>query len=393
MMIGLKFWRLSGASLVFLAFAAVGVALAGSAPRYVVTNDDVLQPFPSDLSFYSMAADGRLSLKEQVYTNAFGSGGGYFATNRLAVLDNANTHCVYSSNAGSAQIVGIDVDTLQLGNAATGSPTDTGVSNGIGLAVNSQYLYAAFTDVSTIGTFQVQAGCGLTFINDVTVGGLQGGIIAAMALRGSTLVATYGDGSIESFNISNGTPVSNGDRQNSPAYAKSQGSTYPNGIDITRDGRYVLFGDTSTSSVVEVSDISSGKLTTPVSYTFNRTINSSNILLSPDETLLYISDTQGDTVSAVFFDAVTGKLSPGCISGKLRNYGSTWSYLASLSLQSTTGTGGVLYVAEFGSPSSIAMIQVASSGGKCTLTEMPDSPVAADSTALLSIQTFPPRPF
>jgi uncharacterized protein (DUF1800 family) len=32
-------------------------------------------------------------------------------------------------------------------------------------------------------------------------------------------------------------------------------------VDITSDGHYALFGDTSTSTVVEVSDISSGKLT------------------------------------------------------------------------------------------------------------------------------------
>jgi hypothetical protein len=369
-------------------------AFAASSPQYLVTNDDVPPFFFSGVSFYTIGAGGGLTFKQQVSTGGSGIGGGYFASNRVAVLDSSTAQCVYASNAGAGEIVGINVNTLQVGGTASGSPTDTGTTNGIGLAVNSQYLYATFTDVSTIATFQVQPGCSLSFISDVSVGGLQGGIVTAIAIHGNTMVATYGDGSIESFNISSGPPVSNGDRQNSTAYTTSRGSTYPNGIDITQDGHFVLFGDTSTSSVVEVSDISSGKLAKTVVYTMASTVNSSNLLLSPDETLLYISDTQGDRITAKFFNATTGVISGGCSSPKLKNYVSSWSYVASLALQQTTGTGGVVYAAEFGIPASIAEVQVTSSGGKCTLSEMAKSPVDDSfSSWLLSIASFPPRPF
>jgi hypothetical protein len=71
-----------------------------------------------------------------------------------------------------------------------------------------------------------------------------------------------------------------------------------------------------------------------------------------------------------------------------------WSYLASLALEETTGTGGVVYVAEFGAPSSIAEIKVTSTGMSCTLQELPKSPVSdPNSPGLLSIGAFPPRPF
>jgi 6-phosphogluconolactonase (cycloisomerase 2 family) len=380
------------AVLVACASAAFGSSAAN--PQYLVTNDDVPPFFFSGVSFYTIGAGGSLTFKQQVSTGGSGIGGGYFATNRIAVLDTSGAQCVYASNAGAGEIVGIDVNTLQVGGTASGSATDTGTTNGIGLAVNSQYLYATFTDSNTIGTFQVQPGCSLTFIGDVTVGGLQGGIITAMAINGKTLVATYGDGSIESFNLSNGTPASNGDRQNSTAYVSSGGATYPNGIDITQDGHFVLFGDTSTSTVIEVSDISSGKLGKTVVYTMASTINSSNILLSPDETLLYIADTQGDRITAKYFNSTTGVISGGCSSPKLKNYVSSWSYVASLAVQQTTGTGGVLYAAEFGTPASIAMLSVTSSGGKCTLTELGKSPVDDSfSSWLLSIGTFSPRPF
>jgi hypothetical protein len=110
--------------------------------------------------------------------------------------------------------------------------------------------------------------------------------------------------------------------------------------------------------------------------------------------MLYISNTQGDKITAAFFDKNTGKVSKGCTSGFLKGYVQNWSYLSGLALQQTTGTGGMVYVAEFGAPSSIAMIKVTSSGGKCTLKEMPNSPISdPDSPGLLSIGSFPPRAF
>ncbi len=185
-----------------------------------------------------------------------------------------------------------------------GSSGDTGLSNGVGLALNAQYLYASFTDSSTIGTFQIEPSCGLSFVGDVTVGGLQGGIIDGMAVHGDMLVATYGDGSIESFSLASVMPVSNGDKQNSTG--SRGGNSYPSAVDITQDGRFALFGDTSTSTMIEVSDISSGKLSPTVVYQSPTSINSSNIMLSPDETLLYISNTQGDRITAAFFDSESG---------------------------------------------------------------------------------------
>ena len=152
-------------------------------------------------------------------------------------------------------------------------------------------------------------GCKIKFVGDITVGGLQGGVIDGMAIHGNMMVVTYGDGSIQSFNISAGVPVSNGDEQNSTG--SRRGNTYPSGIDITQDGHYAIFGDTSPFTIVEVSDISSGKLTPTVVYRLGNALNSSNILLSPDETLLYISNNQSRQDHSCFFDKSTGKLSKG----------------------------------------------------------------------------------
>lgn len=379
-------WWLCAPALLACVLAAS--ALAMGATQYVVTNDD------PGVSFFTVAPDGALTLKQQVQIGGFGSVAGFFGANRIAVLDSGNQQCVYASAAATGDIVGISVSTLTVGGSATGSPTDSGASNGIGLAMNSQYLYASFTGSNTIGTFQVQPGCSLSFANDLSVGGLAGGMINGMAIHGNIMIATYADGSIESFDISAGTPLSDGDEQYSTATLTSQDATYPNSIDITSDGHYAIFGDTSTSVVVEVSDISSGKLTPTVVYASKASISSSNVMLSPDETLLYIVNTQGASVSAMFFDKTTGQLSGGCTSSRVKGQSANWSYLAGLALIGQTGNGGGVYVAEFGGPSGIATVALDSSGGKCSLKEVSKSPFAdPNSQGLLSIGAFPPRSF
>src|SRR5450432_859827 len=255
----LKHRWVPAAALMTLVLAANGMATG--ADRYVIANDDQSGFILASVTFYTVSPAGQLTLSKRVGTGGNGISGGFFGTNRLAALSSGNKQCVFSSEAGSGDIVGIDVASLTATGRAKGSDTDAGTSNGIGLAANDQYLYASYTDSNTIGTFAVKAGCGLTFLNDTPVAGLNGGIINSMAVHGNLLITTYTDGSIESFDISGGTPVSNGDEQSSTAILASHGATSPNSIDITSDVHYALFGDTSTSVSVEVSDISSGKLT------------------------------------------------------------------------------------------------------------------------------------
>jgi len=384
-----KFWA---AALLLGVFAFSGIALGAN--QWVITNDDVAPEVVSGLSFYSVAPDGSLTFQQFVETFGNGINGGFFGINRLAVLNGQSQQCVFASEAYSGVIVGVDLSDLTESDAVFGSASDGGTSNGIGLAINSQYLYASFTDSNTIGTFAIQPGCSLAFINDVQVAGLAGGIVNGMAVHGNMLIATYTDGTIESFDLSVGTPISHGDKQYSTATLSSLDATYPNSIDITSDGHFALFGDTSTSVVVEVSDISSGSLKPTIVYSNKSSISSSNIMLSPDESVLYVINTQGDSVSAMFFDKATGTLSRGCKSGRIRGQSSDWSYLAGLALVSQSGNGGGVYVAEYGAPAAIALVDLTVSGQECKLKEVKASPFPDPiSSGLLSISTFPPRSF
>jgi 6-phosphogluconolactonase (cycloisomerase 2 family) len=256
---------------------------------------------------------------------------------------------------------------------------------------NGTYLYANFTSSETLATFSIGTGCTLQFLGDIAPTGLHNGNLKGMATYGNLMIATFGDGSIESFNISAGIPVSNNDLQNATGYTTSR---FSQGVDITQDGHYAIFGDQSTTDTIEVSDISSGKLTKTVLYNFGTGGNSNNVLLSPDETLIYIANTATGQVTAAFFNATTGKVSPGCTSKQLKGFDNSWVFLSSPVSQLPSGTGSVLYLAEFGGSSGIAVVNVTSSGGKCTLTEASGSPVVdPDSTFLLSIGVYPPRSF
>jgi hypothetical protein len=139
------------------------IAAGAGKPHYLITNDHVPPRLSSTVTFYTVGIDGSLTMAKKVITGGVGIGGGYFAANRISVLDSGNAGCIYASDAFNGDVTGIVVKTLKVGGRAQGSSTDTGTSNGIGLAMNAKYLYASFTDSSTIGTFQVKPGCKITF--------------------------------------------------------------------------------------------------------------------------------------------------------------------------------------------------------------------------------------
>src|SRR5580704_11446885 len=92
-------WLSGAAAALLLVLMANGLAAAAAQPHYVIANDD--SPSSNSVSFYTVESNGLLKLKRAVQTGGFGIGGGYFATNRLAVLDNSSEACVYASEAGT----------------------------------------------------------------------------------------------------------------------------------------------------------------------------------------------------------------------------------------------------------------------------------------------------
>src|ERR1700691_953213 len=127
---------LAGLAAILIGLCTVsGVAFGADKPHYVVTNDDVPPELISTISFYTVGANGLLTMKAKVLVGEGGIGGGYFAANRVNVLDSGNAECVYASVAADGDVVGISVKTLTIAGHATGSKKDTRGSNGVGFAM------------------------------------------------------------------------------------------------------------------------------------------------------------------------------------------------------------------------------------------------------------------
>jgi hypothetical protein len=409
-----------------VAFSAAGenqTSPPSSTNTFLLTNDDGL--LHSYVSYFAPSTSGSaptLTFASDLNTGGQGIGGGYFGASRLAMLPSATAPCVFASDAGTTPLGGTPVGdiaaiTIPPGAANTGvvvgnfvgSSTDAGDANGIGLAVNANYLYAGYSASNTIGTFSMLPGCQLSFLGDTPAAGLNGGSVAGMAIHGGIMVVAYADGSIESFNIADGLPVSNGDAQNSTGFINS-GYAFPEGVDITSDGHFAVFGDSSLTTTIEVSDISSGHLTTTRQYTVaggvgpssvapiqavGPGVNSGAIRLSPDESMVYVANSDGGSVAAAFFNPTTGKVSGGCTTKPLAGFYNPWAFAGSVVTRDNTGTGGVLYVAEYGyNGSYLGVLTVNSNGSNCSLVESSASEVPdLLSGGLLSISVFPPRTF
>ena len=362
----------------------------------IVANNDVPIPEPAfnykgnTVTFYSLDSTGSVASKAIVRTGGTGIAGGTFAFHRIAVVPQGSSVCVFASDAGTGTIAGIRGSDYSVTGSFFAPSSNDGTANGIGLAASAQYLYASYSSTSTIATFSILPGCVLSYESEVIAVGLNGGLISGMAVRAPILVATYGDGSISSFNISGGAPLSNGDIENATGFEKDQN---PAGVIVTSDGHYALFADASTVTSVDVADISRGKLSRTRTFELGTAWNSSNVRLSPDETLLFTTNNSGGAITAAFFDKATGIIKRGCTSGALSGFYTIWSYAGAAALQLATGAGGLIYVPEFGPNgfSSIGVVQLTSTGNRCTLSEIPSSPIIDNDnpSSLLSIETFP----
>jgi 6-phosphogluconolactonase (cycloisomerase 2 family) len=251
---------------------------------------------------------------------------------------------------------------------------------------NGKYLYAGFTGSGTIATYQILSGCKLQFVADTPATGLGGGAILDMAAGKNILVASFQDGSIESFNISSGVAVSNGDLQYSTGHAHNN---FVAGVDIDATAHYAAFGGTANPAVIEISDISAGKLAPTIVYSnLGPNTGSEAILFSPDDQWIYFSGFNSGKISAANFNNATGNVTVGCTSPTLKGGNDQ----AGLATSLPSGDGSVIYVAE--PETSVGIVRISQSKPACELTEAPKSPVHDGNTITLeSIGVFPPRRF
>ena len=353
--------------------------------HYLIANNDNSQG--NTASFYTVNKDGSLTEAAVINTGGLGLDGiGAVVTRRVNVLVDERDDCAFVSNGGSSTIAAISIPRLKLLGTFSGSVTDVGTQWNIGLANNGRFLYASFAASKTIATFRILPGCRVRFLGDVPAVGLNGGEMLSMAVHRNILVGSFDDGSIGSFNLDHGVPVSNGDLETTTAHAED--SNPIGSVDISADCRFAVVGNVF-NPLVEVSDISSGKLTPTVVYRNIGTGSDTNFVsFSPNGKWLYIGNFFSGQVTAAPFNQLTGEVSGGCTS----NFLSGVNFTSEIATATEHGTGSTLYVSE--ADRNIGIVDIELSAGSCSLAEQLNSPVNDPNTETLeSIASFPPRAF
>lgn len=397
---------------VVLVHTCLAVPALADPAKFVVTNDDSTT---SNTATVYRVKDGRLvptlKLHTSIATGGSGDGGGYVEGQQQAIVRVGGNTCLYVGDAGSPDVAAIDLRTGVLLGNFHGSENDAANGEGIGLlpSPDKKFLYADFRPRAPgqgdhIAIFQIGSGCQLTFQSDVAAFGMQSGGIEGMAAHDKTLVVAFGDGSIQSFRISGATLKSNHDEQNSTGFVTHNNGLGPGSVQITSDGHFAVFGDVVSNrngdfTEIEVSDISSGKLTPTVDYGGGNHSNgdlgpglgSNSTVLSSDQMHLYVSNPFSGQVTVLGFDAATGVVSPGCISAPLKGFGTQFTATAQIAAGGVENGKDVAWLAEdgAGNTSGVGIVQITVDGASCTATESSASPASdPNSVDLKSLSAF-----
>jgi hypothetical protein len=287
---------------------------------------------------------------------------------------------------------------------------------GIALATGKETLYAGWTLTNMIEVWRINAAaCTLTYQTQIPALGLNGGRIDGMreSPNSRTLVVAYDDGSVQSFTTTGFTIAATP----CPVPINSTGFTdgnkgLPAGVDITKNSQYAIFGDASAilSNKTELETVPLPIACNSVTKDFGGIIvasgtnlgpggSSNNVWLSPNGLFIYVANNLSGQVTTADYAEVpdTMALAAGCTAGhsnptNLKNYFNPWRYDAGIQTSLSVGTGARLYVAEYGTPSSVALLTV--DGAGCTREE-PLSPFADPNSnnGAFSLNAWPRRTF
>jgi len=228
---------------------------------FVVTNDD--NPGGNSATAYTLnAATGALTLARVLHTGGRGLGGGFLGSIGVAVASNA--HCLFVADTASNDIAAFAGRAYNLAGRFSNPALNFNVNSAggsIALAPNGASLYGAYGGSMNIGAWAVGSNCSLTFVGAyVPSVGADFFSEVRVAPNGKYVVVSAPDfEAAELFAVGkNGELTDRG----SVSYAGNSNCAvtgcFPTGIDITRDSKVVVFGNSSGASALSVNVGSSG---------------------------------------------------------------------------------------------------------------------------------------
>jgi 6-phosphogluconolactonase (cycloisomerase 2 family) len=350
--------------------------------EFLYTNNQVF-PEGNTVSAFMIKPSGALvEISGSPFTTGGRGGiGGAFSIKDILVHGNL----VFVANSLSSDVSVFSIDSLTGSlSLIPGSPFDSGlVSNsddGMSLAITSdgKFLMAGNTGNATIAVFSVAPSGTLSQVPGSPFQTPGQPLSMKVSPDNRFLVVAAGTfGGVVLFNIApNGSlslaPVP-------PFFPAGRGIAAA--LDIRCDGK-VFVGEAGDHTVVDVFDLSDqlGLVPIPGSpFVTNTGINSSVVMLSPDENLLFVSNQFSDSIT-VFRVGISGSLTAV--------FGSFFNIRTQTPLNMITNNlGTILYVASF--PCSIEALKVESDGSFSPLGGFPICVTGADN--LHSLAVYPAK--
>jgi hypothetical protein len=372
----------SATLMTLLAALAVLLLLPGSAKAqtFVYTNDN--EAGPNTVTGFSVGANGALStITGSPFLTGGTGGGNSFASNRITVCMVGAFLFVANDGSNDVSVFSINPSTGFL--TLVGSPFATGGLSGFGISLgatpDNRFLFAANGGSNDISVFSIAANGALTLIpaNQTSLTGQPDG--TKVSPDGKFLsVALPNTNQVAMFSIGSGgtlTPV-----PGSPFTAKGTGEEA--GLDINCASNFLFGGEGNlNSTIVDVFSIASNGVLTEISgspFSGGTGRNSNNVLLSPDDRFLFVSNNGSNQVS-VFSVAANGSLT--LVTGSpFATGGITPAGMA------TDAAGKFLFVANSAS-SDVTVFSIASNGSLSTVTGSPFP--TGQGSGLLSLTAFP----
>ena len=271
------------------------LAVPAAAQQYIVTNDNA-SGSTNSATVLKVSNAGQVKVLQTYSTGGPAAGGAFFALTGVATAHVGTNTCVFVSNGGNSTIAAFTLSTTTgVLTAVAGSPFSYGVTgaqtSGIGLAVAAnKFLYAGNSISVSISAIRINSSCALRGLKTYSVAGPPDGL--RVTPNGKYLIAAY-LGQVDSFQIN---PTSGALTEIGPLV--SQGTSA--GVEISCDSTTAYFGDAGTDIQVEVYSIgSTGQLSLLNNFTDSHGVNSNGLVLSPDGSTLYVSNTMSNQVTAL----------------------------------------------------------------------------------------------
>jgi hypothetical protein len=403
---------IAAAAMLAAAIAIYAPSPGASSEHFVFVNDN-------DSQFLSHGDDHATVLRlEGTLTNpllkqtAFLDSGqpstlvGSYAPTVQVVRAGANT-CMFMADSngpestGPNEITAFKLPSMQLVGSFS-DPTVPSPEAGIAIVAHGGYLFVAYNgyqNVNYLATWRIESGCTLhlvwmspPFSVDESVDDM------AVTPDGNTLVATMcglTSCCVASYSIGSGGALA----EHGP-YGVANAQNVRS-LDITTDSKYAVFAvgpfcEPVCYNQINVAPINAdGSLGLQYVFGGDGTLGPDSgggyVWLSPNEKFLYETGTGLTTLN--FSENPLSVTYTGCHTTLKLPPGVFYTAPFTIATESTTGTGGAVYIAESFDVSSVALLTVNPTTG-CT-TEAPASPfVLSDPSAgVNSLVAYPPRPF